>query len=540
MRWYGGMTRKVMIADDEKKICQLLQVLVDWDALGFEVIDVKHNGRDLLEAARRLNPDVIITDIRMPGYTGLEILHELRKENQDVEVLIMSGYREFEYVQAALRDGATDYLLKPLDRAALEEALRKIRERQDAFQQEKAKVEKIRITLDEASSFLQENLLDMILAGKVKQVSRSELNSKYQCGFIKAKLCIAAVKIDILGDNYSYKAEEVVGQKFQSIVETELKKGQYQCLCMRKNNYIFVLVNYEDEQSLEGDFYHLIYKMKEYLAHISDGHVTIGVASVKEDQLYDALLKSENCARDQIFRGFDKVLYYQEHIEEVGVSEVFHAAKIEKLQGAVLHMELSEVLPALQNILYDIRAAGERTQSGMAVHGWMMKLQDILIESCRELLPQEEMESFFPAVENQLCSCHDWNAYREVLQKEIHQLLQMLREQWEKKEKQPIRIMKQLIEQEYQKPITLEHLAEKCEFSSTYVSRLFKKELGMNFSQYLNQVRLEKAKKLLVSTNASTAQIALETGYNDEKYFMRIFKREVGLTTGEYRRLYGE
>ena len=110
---------KVVLADDEKKICQLLQIIVDWKNLGFEIVEVVHNGRDALEAVKRHQPDVIVTDIRMPECSGLELLHRVREEKQDIDVVIISGYRQFEYAHTALQDGAEDYLLKPLKQEEL-------------------------------------------------------------------------------------------------------------------------------------------------------------------------------------------------------------------------------------------------------------------------------------------------------------------------------------------------------------------------------------------------------------------------------------
>ena len=105
----GGVTvLKVVIADDERKICQLLRVIVDWQALGYEIVAVAHNGLQALEYVRKYEPDLLVTDIQMPELTGIELLHKIREELQDIDILIISGYREFEYARQALHDGAED------------------------------------------------------------------------------------------------------------------------------------------------------------------------------------------------------------------------------------------------------------------------------------------------------------------------------------------------------------------------------------------------------------------------------------------------
>ena len=105
---------RVIIADDEKLICRLVQALADWDSLGMEVAGTAENGLEALQLVEALEPDILITDIRMPGCDGLELIRRAKELRPQLEVVIISGYAHFEYAQSAIQFGVGNYLLKPI------------------------------------------------------------------------------------------------------------------------------------------------------------------------------------------------------------------------------------------------------------------------------------------------------------------------------------------------------------------------------------------------------------------------------------------
>ena len=125
----GIETLKVMIADDEERICQLIEALIDCDALQMKVVGVAHNGLEACELVKSLRPDILITDIRMPGYSGLELIEKVKESEENLEIIIISGYAHFAYAQTAIKFGVGDYLLKPINKEELTGTLRKLGEK---------------------------------------------------------------------------------------------------------------------------------------------------------------------------------------------------------------------------------------------------------------------------------------------------------------------------------------------------------------------------------------------------------------------------
>lgn len=135
---------KVLIVDDEFRVCQLICNLIDWGSLDMQIIGVAHNGIEARELARETVPDLVITDIRMPGCTGLELVEQLREIYRSVSFIIISGYTNFEYTRLAIQYGVSDYLLKPIDKEELLATVTRIRHEIEARRREQAATDRMR------------------------------------------------------------------------------------------------------------------------------------------------------------------------------------------------------------------------------------------------------------------------------------------------------------------------------------------------------------------------------------------------------------
>lgn len=125
----GGVMLRVIVSDDEKKVSQLICHLGEWERLGMEVVGVAQNGIEALDLLKRFDAHILITDIRMPGCDGLELIKRAKEISPNTEFVIISGYRYFEYAQTAIRYGVSDYLLKPINKKELNDTLERIAER---------------------------------------------------------------------------------------------------------------------------------------------------------------------------------------------------------------------------------------------------------------------------------------------------------------------------------------------------------------------------------------------------------------------------
>ena len=160
---------RVLIADDESKVCQLIEKLVDWDALGMEVVAVAENGIEALEKIKEFHPDIVITDIRMPGYDGLDLIRLGKEEAPKAEFVIISGYRHFEYAQMAIRYGVNAYLLKPIKKDELTETLKRLSTRFRAQTEQLSQEEKTRLAIRSDEKNLRQAFLQDLVGRRKKE-----------------------------------------------------------------------------------------------------------------------------------------------------------------------------------------------------------------------------------------------------------------------------------------------------------------------------------------------------------------------------------
>ena len=132
----------VLIADDEKNICLMIQKMIHWEDYGMEVIGIVHNGIEAMQMIETQRPQLVISDIRMPGYDGLALVKRTRELNLETDFIIISGYKQFEYAHTAINLGVENYLLKPIDQGELQKVLKKIAGKHKVTM-EKAKTEEL-------------------------------------------------------------------------------------------------------------------------------------------------------------------------------------------------------------------------------------------------------------------------------------------------------------------------------------------------------------------------------------------------------------
>lgn len=533
---------KVVLADDEKKICQLLQIIVDWKSLGFEIVEVVHNGRDALEAVKRHQPDVIVTDIRMPECSGLELLHRVREEKQDIDVVIISGYRQFEYAHTALQDGAEDYLLKPVKKAELTAVLERIRARRQSrgeIQEKLEHMEDIQRSLEISTEKLQAQMMHEIIAGKMERASVETLNADYRCGFEQETQYFVSFKLDF-NAVFPEKTEEVVGRKLLATVRRMLAQNEYKNCCICYKNLICCLIDCGDEmQELEHALYHLIREMMDYAGKLAELHVTVGIARVEGDGLHEAYCRSVQAVWDQLFAGTERVLRYRRPEAILDVNELINKKTAESFSRALTQLSRELMYRETEALLRELRAGKTPVQSGENLHDIMLAMVRQIASCCRHLHADADLSDIFERYEKMLEMCWSWVSYRNLCENLAAELMDTIEELQKNREKKPIQEAKRMIEECYREQITLSDISDVLGLSAPYFSALFKAETGVTVSQYITNIRINEAKRLLLVSQEPIANIAVRVGYSDEKYFMRVFKKEVGLTISEYRRLYG-
>lgn len=274
---------KVLIADDEEKICQLIIKLINWEEMGLKIAATASNGIEALEQAKICKPEILITDIRMPGIDGMELIRKVKEKLPDTEIIIISGYRHFEYAQTAIRYGVRNYLLKPIKKEELRDTLQKIadiyREKNEQLNSE----ERVRLALKNDAGKLRTSFISRMIYGDREReniISLKELNNQYHFHFREGVFQVAAIKFDHVNHNdscISFLADKAAGLALQYLEPVCFDHEVY-----AEFSTFYLLLNFGEEESknVRKNVRQMLDELKAQESILNGMSVTIGMGSM--------------------------------------------------------------------------------------------------------------------------------------------------------------------------------------------------------------------------------------------------------------------
>ncbi|MCI9163953.1 MAG: response regulator transcription factor [Lachnospiraceae bacterium] len=532
---------KVLIADDEKKVCQLIEKLVCWQELGMQIIATAENGIDALERIREHHPDIVITDIRMPGYDGLDLIRLGKEASPRTEFIIISGYRHFEYAQSAIRYGVNAYILKPIKKEELTGALKKLGSKFREKDQQLTYEEQIRLTLKTDEETLRQAFLSDLVYRRNKSrlaCPLGQIRHEFHFSFSPGCFAMAILKMDcrVLDNKENL---HFMSDKASSILERLLAGFVCEYEVTNIGSTFYLLLNFQEEQ--KGNVRR---QLKAFLDEIRiQGDILEGFCATMslgtichEPAGLDASLKNARLwIEERLVAGTGKL--YEGEFPQYGSfaeSPLFLEFN-KKMTQALETLEVSPVRQALMELKRDLLS-----RPGVTGHEILQMAKEacnLYLFSMRNF--QIPIEEGFP--ESFLTGADNCPSSEEL----FHYLIRSITSSYEKAaalkrqdENRPVRMAKRYVADHYQEPLTLEQVSLVAGLSPAYLSTVFKKDTGMTFLEYLSKIRMDAAKRLLKETNRTIADICGLVGYNDVRHFTKTFTKYSGLKPNEYRKLY--
>lgn len=503
------MAYKVLIVDDEEIVCRGLAQFVKWKEHGFEVAGTACNVDEALILLNQLPFQAVFTDIRMPEKTGLELLEILQKEYPGIKSVVLSGFSEFSYAREALRYGAVDYLSKPVNLKEVEQLLDKMRER---FEEEEA-TEKIRSNRTEA-----------ILLSIAKGYGRAETEN---CNL--PSLCRwYGISFGLL--NRDIPEEKIQERKEQ--IRREIEGVVPEAFFLNHEVYgMFAIIPYELESEMES-FTWILQQLEEV-----QGEWACGISKAKRGMkdLRVGFLEAERALR------------YQKAGEKSGLAWYGNVEKLFSQSSARLQEGIAEIKQKLTDPKVRRQVPGhmdetlEQLGQGMDT---VMQFQTACIQCLIELydflqakkLQNVDLHRQLNGILEKLLLCNDIQSSRECMKTHLEFVVEQLDSLDEGQfGKGVIKEIQLYILKHYDENITLSMLSEQFYLHPNYLSRLFKEKTGKNYVDYVTEVRMEKVKELLGHTEDKVADISVQVGYENPRYFSKAFKQFTGLSPSEYR-----
>lgn len=528
---------RVLIADDEIRVCNLIHDLVEWETMDMNVVGIAHNGLQALEMVDGLKPDLIITDIRMPGCTGLELIEQTKKVCPESTFIIISGFAEFEYAKVALKFGISDYLLKPIDRAELLSTVRRVKNEIETSRKEQIFSDRMRRAFHSDQYKVRSCLLMDLVSRRGLAMTMEEINREYRFQFKPGIFQAFVVKLD-----YQHEAFDpsVMSSATKSIREIALEHLRDLCeevelwfddswgmgVCnYQKRNQDLVRQRFDDclraFQVKKNLFPQLIF--------------TITVTPVEEDvdKLAEQVQLARRLAEERLVIGSRRVI---DRLPELSGLSILDCVSdfLRQMRTALEWLDLSAVKNSVARLQAQVmETPGVTGREVLKVV--VMSGEKILEESDPLEVSDEETEPF----RNRCDVCNTADQLIQTLEDMVTRQIKIRADQQMNDETKPVRQAKIFLEQHYMENITLEQVACLIGFNSSYFSVMFKKECGVGFQDYLTALRIDKAKEMLLQTDDSISEICYRVGYNDVKYFSKTFKKATNLRPSEFKKMYG-
>ncbi|RXZ79199.1 response regulator [Paenibacillaceae bacterium] len=517
---------RMMIVDDEPIICEGLQLTIDWQSMGAEVVGVAYDGEQALQMAQQLKPDILLTDIRMDGMDGLELAKQLRDNHPNVRVVMISGYEDFEYARRAVRLGVTDYLLKPVD----------IEELVNVVKQSIAD-----IYIKEQSGTREEEMLWFLSAVR-NTSSYTESAPPSHSQWYGSSFRIIASQLADFASHYAdltaqqYKA---VQEEWIAVIRSSLNSRHIRTMAVFDHkNLLYTLAITEDgmQQLNEQQWIALLEQTMNswqrgggmYCAVTSDyeelGQTAGHCADARQLLQYHVLRTTA------VLHAGDCDLKRPER----SAMETLDAEWAAKIKNALFRKALEEVETLVHQLFFAMR------QQQQLLLAEALKLYTEQMVLLRQLLRQNGLEMELDTNQNSAIDLHMGNSYphiEAIAQAEMRYLFDLINQNSVNKSYWIVEKAMKYIADHSHEDLKASEVAAWLKITPSHFSFIFNQSTNKNFKEYMNELRIEQAKELLATTHDKVFEIADQVGYKEYKYFVSVFKTVTGMTPKEFRTL---
>ena len=531
---------KVMLADDDYPVLELLSDMIPWQELGLTLQSTHENGKSALDYAKQQMPDILVTDIGMPKLNGLELTKQLKSMNPDLPVIILSCHNEFSFAQQALKLKVHDYVLKDtLDPEDLSVLLQKVAEHLQQEKEDSKRIEHLQHNLAQNKSIIQEKFIRKTVYQPIfneqewyEEAELMELPLAAQ-PFMPA-LCLIH---DFQAARHEFGSEDTLHYALQNVI-SEAADGLDAGIAFFhfEGKKSFVFVPYLDNAKVNG-----VSQAKEKMKQLQTAvrrTLDISLSFITGEPCRDLV----SCKREllSLIMNAEQPFYMEpgsilknEPIKRVCPDDVF--AWSDEASSEFRHLILEKEPQRIRAVVKKwMSFLQERQFSSERVKGWLLKLVldlKIKIKALQFLEAREQDDHLHQEISmiDSLCELEEW------LIGHLQGLIQMTEEAAGQTRRKEILEACRYVSRHIEQKISLDEVAASLYLNSSYFSRLFKKEVGETFVEYVTKTKMNRAKELLDETYDPVGRICEKLGYDNQSYFIKLFKNYTGVTPVEYR-----
>jgi two-component system response regulator YesN len=517
---------KVILVDDEMFTRKGLIKLIDWEACGYQVVGEADNGEDALELIGDIQPDLVITDIRMPVLDGLELIRRVTDEGKANPVfIILSGYNDFNYAQKAVRYGVHDFVLKPIDEIEFTETLQALR---------------IKLSHDLEDRNLKDNLLtgamiETLILDHPDNTFLAEWEERLMLNQVNGLYYMFAELNDIHLCSESGMYPSLSG--FKEILQRTLQRitgGNQPFYLHEHRNRIGFIIPDSTLNPYQGEIRefaeYLLHELKtecEYRIFLYAGGKVGGLADIR-----DSYRSAKEALQYKYVHDDTGIVIHDggtmQALQYKSLDDKLFSQLVEQVEEMALE-KLKDTIVAIFDTFRDNSFAPEAVKTN--IHQCVTRINKIIHEMDGD---ERDISTL-----NMLLDWHDMNLslseLRRIFMTFAEESGRYIADLRKKKQCGDIQKIRSYIEANYQENISLKSIAAEFYINPVYLGQLFKKTYEMYFNEFLQQLRINEAKRLLRQTDLRIYEVAERVGFGNSDYFVTRFEKIEGLTPSEYR-----
>lgn len=516
---------KVLIVDDERLIRITLKNMLDWKALDCEVIATVKDGEEALRVFDELHPEIVITDLKMPGMDGIELIKKIKERNKNTQVIALSNYSDFEYVRDAMKAGAFDYLLKvTLEKSELQRIIEQVKEScvessKNDHDEYEAAINKLRecIVLIKNKHMVKEEKLQEILS--------LPMFDKYSQGFQ-----MGYFRVDNINYLYQTKVKDHEGlhHNLKDLIKESIPIMMGYHLIFISNHSGIIMFESKEKLRVLNICHSIIRNIAQYL----DIHMSISLSDIipSTDNFYEQfkLLLKAHARRFYLGEGSLIQVEENDNFNELDMNKVdFHLQILDAMQMK----NFTKVYSILEDIMYFMQ---EKEISPQSVKEYFMFIfhnieGNVMAKGLRHAFP-------FDSITAQIPLCETSDKLEEIVKGSFQTIETWLQDSSSQLYRKEILDAIEYIESNIHRKLTLKMIADHLHMNESTLSRMFKSETGVNVNYYVNERKMKKAMELLSNQDSMIKDVALAVGIEDQLYFNKVFKKYYNISPSEFKK----
>lgn len=534
---------KVFLVEDEMVIRRGIKNSIDWEKEGYIFCGEASDGELAYPMIIKEKPDILITDIRMPFMDGLELCKLVKEELPNIKILILSGYDEFDYAKEAIRLGVTEYLLKPISSGKLLEALNGVSESIRREKEDKDLVRKYMEEMRENTEHEKQKFFEQMIAGNLSMADALETGKKYEMNLSAGMYNLLLFRFTLGEENR--KSGELLGEAEYAIKKLT-ERLEYVFEFQRDvEGWAFLLMADNEEQmservkELSKDLEEI---MKNYSTITYFGGIGQPVARLRE--LEESFREAERALAARFTMELNRIISVEDirmaqNVDTLDDIEITSFGEIEKTRTMLEKFlnngaedEIDEFVDVYINELPE-----ENLKSVLMCQYIIMDAYIVMMSFCEKIEGIEgEMQAQSEELKNSMKTIQTLEEIKNYIRMLLKKIIGVRDTISGRRYSDIIEIAKDQIRKTYMSDeISLNTIAAEVGMSPSYFSSIFSKEMGKTFVEYLTEIRMDRAKELLMCSSMKTSEIGYEVGYKDPHYFSYIFKKTQNCTPKEFR-----